>query len=147
MSDSSTVASRGRELLRRLRVVDAETLLDFFTERQYVKPRASVWELLLDAEQRFGVCPAVSRRALTWLELEESRSVGRLRRTELMQLARCLHRFLRHTGVGQCGRARPRGSSVGIEARRDETATVQRGRRRATWLGDSAAPANGADRQ
>ena len=34
-------------------------------------------------------------QALNWLQLDGSQSVGRLRRTELMQLARSIHRFWR----------------------------------------------------
>lgn len=112
MPDPLATTRSGRELIRRLRAVDAETLLSFFTERQYVKPRATLRELLAEADARLGVCPVVAERACDWLDMEMGVTVGRLRRTELTQLARCLHRFLRHSKGGQCGRGRATGRRV-----------------------------------
>lgn len=96
MTRSPSGYRAGRELIRRLRGVDSEGLLAFLTERQYVRPQASISEVLSDAEIRIGVCPVAARRAIAWLELAPEGAVGRLRRTELTQLARCLHRFMRH---------------------------------------------------
>lgn len=96
MTRSPSSYRAGRDLVRRLRGVDSEGLLAFLTERQYVNPQASVTAVLADAEARLGVCPVAARRAVAWLELAPEGAVGRLRRTELTQLARCLHRFMRH---------------------------------------------------
>ena len=100
----SQPARGSRDLIRRLRSADAETILSLFTDRQYVKPRESVAELLAHADTALGICPVVGKRAVQWLDLDPSAAIGRLRRTELTQLARCLHRFLRHTAPigGSC---------------------------------------------
>lgn len=112
---TETAANSGRALIRRLRAVDSNALLDFFTERQYVKPRTTLLEMLDEADQRLGVCPIVARRAVAWLEMDGQGSIGRLRRTELTQLARCLHRFLRHTGGGSGGLASGDGASARVK--------------------------------
>lgn len=88
-----TAFRSSRELIRRLRGVNAENLLEFLTERQYVAPRSGVKAALDLATDRLGVCPKAAARALAWLEIDPASPIGRLRRTELTQLARCLHRF------------------------------------------------------
>jgi hypothetical protein len=84
-----------RSLLRRLLMNECESLLEALSTRQHLRPH----EPLIDAVGRvggdIGVCPNASDAALRWLELDPARSIGRLSRTELMQLARSIHRFWR----------------------------------------------------
>jgi hypothetical protein len=103
-SEKSSFVRGGRELIRRLRSVDSETLLSYFSERQYIKPRQSVADLLREAQDHLGICPVAAGRAVEWLDVDPELSVGRLRRTELIQLARCLHRFHRHASQTDCRR-------------------------------------------
>jgi hypothetical protein len=42
---------------------------------------------------RVGACPTVADRAMERLELGRDRPIGRLRRGELIQLARSMHRL------------------------------------------------------
>jgi hypothetical protein len=44
---------------------------------------------------KLGVCPNAAEHALRWLGVKPGTKIGRLRRTELMQLARSIHRFWR----------------------------------------------------
>lgn len=94
----------GRELIRRLRGVTAESLLEFLTERQYVTPREGVGSVLDLAGERLGVCPVAAARAMDWLDIDPAHALGRLRRTELTQLSRCLHRFTKQAQKGQTPR-------------------------------------------
>ena len=42
-----------------------------------------------------GICPGAVARAIEWLNVDPDASIGRLRRTELTQLARSIERFWR----------------------------------------------------
>jgi hypothetical protein len=84
-----------RALLRRLISTDFENLLDALSTRQHLSPHESVAQSLAGTVERLGVCPKAVDQALRWLQVDPTISVGRLRRTELMQLARSIHRFWR----------------------------------------------------
>lgn len=73
----------------------AEQILDLLTTRQHLRPHQSIGEVAGIVINTLGACPIAVDRALSWLELSRSAPVGRLRRTELMQLARSIHRFWR----------------------------------------------------
>jgi len=45
--------------------------------------------------QRLAICPDAVAQAVAWLQLDGRQSIGRLRRTELMQVAQSIHRFWR----------------------------------------------------
>jgi hypothetical protein len=92
----------GRALVRRLRGTDSAKVLNLLSERQYVQPRSSIEEVLNDSGQAVGVCPAVAARAMDWMGMDHGRAIGRLRRDELSELARCLTRFARRTGGRGC---------------------------------------------
>lgn len=51
-----------------------------------------------------GACPAAASRALAWLDLAADRPIGRLRRAELIQLARSTHRFWVESRAGNTSR-------------------------------------------
>ena len=84
-----------RSALRRLVQADFDNLLSTLTARQYVHPHEPLAVTLQHAVSELGVCPEASKQALSWLQLDGGTPIGRLRRTELMQLARTLHRFWR----------------------------------------------------
>jgi hypothetical protein len=85
-----------RQSIRRMISADLQNLLEILTTRQHVHPHESVRVVLNQTVQELGVCPNAIEQALQWLQVDGSRSIGRLRRTELMQLARTVHRFWRH---------------------------------------------------
>ena len=74
---------------------DAAALLKFLTDRQFVGPHKPLSGVLEDAQRLANVCPVVAGRAVQWLGLDVTQSVGRLRRTQLTQLAQCISRFQR----------------------------------------------------
>lgn len=72
-----------------------EEILKFLTVRQHVRPHRAVRDVLGDVTRATGACPVAVDRAMRWLDLSPDGPVGRLRRTELTQLARSIHRFWR----------------------------------------------------
>jgi hypothetical protein len=82
-------------LLRRLIHADFENLLEILTTRQHLAPHEPVAQALARTVDEMGVCPNATAQALQWLQLDGGTSIGRLRRTELMQLARTVYRFWR----------------------------------------------------
>ena len=76
-------------------VVDSDRILQDLTTRQFLKPHGRVEDVLAASADALGFCPRAASHAVRWLELDLSQSVGRLRRTELTQLARSIHRFWR----------------------------------------------------
>jgi hypothetical protein len=84
-----------RFLLRRLIQAEFENLLDALSSRQHLNPHEPVTRALDAVGEQLGVCPQAVGHAVAWLQLDGSQSVGRLRRTELMQLARSIYRFWR----------------------------------------------------
>lgn len=81
--------------LRRLLRPDAEDILEDLTRRQHLKPHQPVSEALSESAAAVGFCPTIVGQALQWLQLDPAVAIGRLRRTQLTQLARCVHRFWR----------------------------------------------------
>lgn len=84
-----------RSTLRRLVQADLEKLLEALATRQYLAPHEPLDRALARTVETLGVCPQAAARAVEWLGLNGTTAIGRLRRTELMQLARSLHRFWR----------------------------------------------------
>jgi hypothetical protein len=74
---------------------DFENLLEILTTRQHLHPHESVQAVLNRTVDELGVCPNAVEQALQWLQLDGRSPIGRVRRTELMQLARTVHRFWR----------------------------------------------------
>jgi hypothetical protein len=84
-----------RPTLRRLINEDFQKLLDALTTAQHLHPHDSVQAVLDRTVQQIGVCPVAVEQSLQWLQLDGATRIGRLRRTELMQLSRTVHRFWR----------------------------------------------------
>jgi hypothetical protein len=80
---------------RRPEDADAGGILEELSTRQYLAPHRSVSDVLSEVQQSLGFCPQAADTALSWLKLDPAGAVGRLRRSELIQLARSIHRFWR----------------------------------------------------
>jgi hypothetical protein len=70
-------------------VLEAEALLLELTTRQHLHPRSPLGTVLVETR----ACPVAAQRAMEWLGLDGATAVGRIKRAELIQLARSLHRF------------------------------------------------------
>lgn len=92
MSHSDRV---GWRFLRRLLRPDADEILRDLTVRQHIFPHQPIGGVLSVAATAVGFCPRAADQAVAWLGIDPAAAVGRLRRTELSQLARCIHRFWR----------------------------------------------------
>lgn len=86
-----------RTFLRRLVSSGSIDLVESLTARQYLLPHQPLAEALRAAADELGCCPQAVDRAVRWLQIDASQPVGRLRRSELLQLARSIQRFWRHT--------------------------------------------------
>lgn len=86
---------KSQSLFRRLIQSDFDNLLEALTTRQYLAPHEPIGASLANTVECLRVCPEAVAQALRWLQLDANQSIGRLRRTELMQLARTVHRFWR----------------------------------------------------
>jgi hypothetical protein len=84
-----------RSLLRRLLMNESEALLNALSTRQHLRPHEPLGQSLSHVGTQFGVCPDAAAEAMRWLELDPAKVIGRLRRTELTQLARSIHRIWR----------------------------------------------------
>ena len=73
-----------------------DSLTDLLTDRQYLRPHESVRAILNEAIRELGCCPAAIGGAIDRLNLDASRAIGRLRRGELLRLARSIDRFWEH---------------------------------------------------
>lgn len=82
-----------RAHLRRLINAELDSLLEALSVRQHLTPREPLSSALARMVDDLGVCPQAVQQAVSWLGVDPNISVGRLRRTELMQLARSIHRF------------------------------------------------------
>ena len=82
----------GPDMKRRL-ASDADGILKELTTRQYLTPHRPLGQAVAEIVDQLGVCSQAADRAIAWLDLDRTRSIGRLRRGELMQLAHALHRF------------------------------------------------------
>jgi hypothetical protein len=87
--------------------IDAGGILDELSTRQYLSPHRSVSDVLSDVQQSLGFCPKAAATALDWLKLNPAGAVGRLRRSELIQLARSIHRFWRQALAGGPSHSQP----------------------------------------
>jgi hypothetical protein len=87
--------SDNRELLRRLLRTTPESLLEALSTRQHLRPHEPLGEAVLETTRVLGVCPVAVEQALRWLGFDPSLRAGRVRRTEMTQLASAIHRFWR----------------------------------------------------
>lgn len=81
-----------RSFLRGLLLAESDRLLQKLSQWQHLGPHESVDAVLKRTVEQLGVCPAAVDQVVGRLQIDTSQPVGRLRRTELVQLARTLHR-------------------------------------------------------
>ena len=84
-----------RETLRQTNEVGSEAILESLSTQQYLRPHQSIGEALGLASESVGFCPGAAEQAMKWLGVDGSQAIGRLRRTELTQLARSIERYWR----------------------------------------------------
>ena len=84
-----------RPILRRSNPSDFERVLEVLTTRQHLHPHDPVSAALKQTVDEVGVCPNSVEESLRWLGVNPTIAIGRMRRTEIMQLARTVHRFWR----------------------------------------------------
>ena len=70
-------------------------LLDSLSTRQHLRPHEPLESSIRLLTESLGVCPGAAEQALRWLGLDSATPIGRLRRTELNQLATAIHRYWR----------------------------------------------------
>jgi hypothetical protein len=85
---------------RRLDDVDADHILAELSTRQHLHPHRPLEQVLADVQHELGFCMGAAQAGIAWLRLDASLAVGRLRRCELIQLARSIHRFWRQSLAG-----------------------------------------------
>jgi hypothetical protein len=76
-----------------------DRLLEVLTTRQHLNPHEPIEQSLAHTIDLMDVCPNAIAQGLGWLQIEPSTLIGRLRRTELTQLARSIHRFWRQSAA------------------------------------------------
>ena len=76
--------------------VDSDAVLNHLTAQQHLHPHRAVKAVLDETTHALGCCPRAIQRGIEWLGIEPQRAIGRLRRSELVQLARAVHRFWMH---------------------------------------------------
>lgn len=84
--------------LRRFVQINVETLLESLTQKQFTHPHRSVASVLQETAEALGGCPAEGAKVMLRLGISAETAIGRLRRTEIMQLSRALHRQWRNDG-------------------------------------------------
>jgi hypothetical protein len=85
----------------------SDDILANLTQLQHLQPHRPLGRALADAADEVGFCPEAAARAVEWLGLDPAVSIGRLRRTELTQLARCIYRFWRQSAPAQEHQSQP----------------------------------------
>jgi hypothetical protein len=100
--------SAGKKAAKHPLGTDAEGLLLELTTRQHLAPHRPLKDVLADTAETTGVCPGAAARALGWLNLPPDRSIGRLRRGELIQLARSMYRFWLESVTAAAATCEPR---------------------------------------
>lgn len=79
----------------RLQQSDPDAILNDLSNRQYLRPHQTLREALDAAGSALAFCPLAAESAVEWLGLDATRLIGRVERTELIQLSRSIHRFWR----------------------------------------------------
>jgi hypothetical protein len=88
-------------------VVAPERIVEALSEQQHLHPHQTIGEAVATVVGRLGICPEAAARALASLALDSEKLMGRLRRTELMQLGRTIHRLWRQNVAEATGQSQP----------------------------------------
>ena len=86
-----------RAYLRFLAVGNADRIVDALSAQQHVRPHQTVGQALAEVREELGICPLAPDGAIQALQVDPKEAIGRLRRTELIQLGRTIHRLWRQS--------------------------------------------------
>lgn len=86
---------------------DSDRLVEALSREQFLKPHESVEDAVSAIVNQLGVCPGAASAAMDALNVQSGMSVGRVRRTELMQLGRAIHRFWRQVVIEETTPSHP----------------------------------------
>lgn len=84
-----------RSYLRALRDAEAQRIVDALSAEQFLHPHRSLGEAVSEAGNQVGFCPKAAGSSMHWLQLDGTKPIGRLRRCEMLQLARSIRRIWR----------------------------------------------------
>ena len=79
--------------------VTPERLVEALSEYQHLHPHDPMKHSVTAVGDKLGVCPGAAGRAIELLCIDGSERVGRLRRSELVQLGRTIHRLWRQNAA------------------------------------------------
>lgn len=96
-----------RRLYRHFLAADVDRLLNYLSSRQFLQPHRALHEVLNQMTVDLKVCPGATARAVEWLGIDGGVAVGRLRRSELVQLARCIQRLWRQEPLDEAHQPQP----------------------------------------
>ena len=82
-----------RAYIRSLSAAHSDRILQSLSRQQHLHPHQTMESALQEAAKAVGFCRGAAEQAMHWLGVQPDRSIGRLRRTELVQLARSIERF------------------------------------------------------
>src|SRR5438309_12024440 len=77
----------------------ADRIALLLENRQYLQPHQELGEALADLSRDVGFCEGAAASAMAWLQLAEHTKIGRLRRSEIMQLASAIDRLWGQVGL------------------------------------------------
>ena len=86
-----------RAYLRFLAVGNADRIVDALSVQQHVRPHQTIRQALEEVREELGICPQAVDGAVQVLQMKQEETIGRLRRTELIQLGRTIHRLWRQS--------------------------------------------------
>jgi ribosomal protein S13 len=86
---------------------DSDRLVEALSREQFLKPHESVEDAVSAIVNELGVCPEAAAGAMEALNVQPDMRVGRVRRTELMQLARSISRFWRQAVIEETTPSHP----------------------------------------
>src|SRR5689334_2565290 len=96
-----------RAYQRFLAVANADRIVDALSEQQHLRPHQSIDLAVQSVVDKLEICPQAASQALQTLQLTPTQAVGRLRRTELIQLGRTIHRLWRQSVASATGESQP----------------------------------------
>jgi hypothetical protein len=86
----SAVESSYRDFLRG---TQGDRIVTILQAQQYLCPHQPLKDAISAARAEAGFCQRAGEQALAVLHLDPQRKIGRLKSSELVQLARTIHRF------------------------------------------------------
>ena len=88
-----------RTYIRAARDAEVGLIVDALQKQQFLRPHQMMSQAVSEAGQTARFCPQAADRALRWLDLNADKPIGRLRLSELLQLARSIQRFWRQAAL------------------------------------------------